>query len=74
MCVVCDTRVFVLSHGTRNARCGTAEIAELHGQVAQLSQRDRAAVWVSCGPNINIVFRIHYSKNIAVDCCCSYAC
>jgi len=27
-------------------------------QVAQLSQRERAAVWVSCGPNINIVFRI----------------
>ena len=27
-------------------------------QVAQLSQRDRAAVWVSCGANINVVFRI----------------
>ena len=27
-------------------------------QVAQLLQRDCAAVWVSCGPNINIVFRI----------------
>jgi len=27
-------------------------------QVPQLSQRDRAAVWVSCGPNTNIVFRI----------------
>ena len=27
-------------------------------QVAQLSQRDRAAVWVSRGPNINIVFHI----------------
>ena len=25
-------------------------------QVAQLSQRDRAAVWVSCGANINVVF------------------
>jgi len=27
-------------------------------QAAQLSQRDRAAVWVSCGANINVVFRI----------------
>ena len=27
-------------------------------QVAQLSQRDRAALWVNGGPNINIVFRI----------------
>jgi len=27
-------------------------------QVAQLSQTDRAAVWFSCGPNINVVFRI----------------
>ena len=27
-------------------------------QVAQLSQRDRAAVWVGCGANINVVFRI----------------
>jgi len=27
-------------------------------QVAQLSQRDRAAVWVSRGANINVVFRI----------------
>ena len=27
-------------------------------QVAQLSQRDRVAVWVSCRPNFNIVFRI----------------
>jgi len=27
-------------------------------QVAQLSQRGRAAVWVSCGPNITLVFRI----------------
>ena len=27
-------------------------------QVAQPSQRDRAAVRVSCGPNNNIVFRI----------------
>ena len=27
-------------------------------QVAQLLQRDRAAAWVSCGTNINVVFRI----------------
>ena len=27
-------------------------------QVAQLSQRDRAAAWVSCGANINVVLRI----------------
>ena len=27
-------------------------------QVAQLSQRDRAAVWLSCGPNVNIIFCI----------------
>jgi len=27
-------------------------------QVAQLSQRNRAAVYVSCGANITVVFRI----------------
>jgi len=37
-------------------------------QVAQLSQRDRAAAW-SIVAQISIVFP--YSKNIAVDCCCS---
>ena len=31
---------------------------KLKKQVAQLSQRDRAAAWVSCGANINVVFRI----------------
>ena len=33
-------------------------LASVKKQVAQLSQRDRAEVWASCGANINVVFRI----------------
>ena len=41
----------------RDADC-TVTVEQNLQQVAQLSQRDRAAVWVSCGADINVVFRI----------------
>ena len=39
-------------------KCTTPKLKINEKQVAQLSQRDRAAAWVSCGANINVVLRI----------------
>ena len=47
-----------MSKGTLSVKAVNMEYMKLI-QVAQLSQRDRAAAWVSCGANINVVLRIH---------------